>query len=252
MPGASGTTRIHVGGDGYAPMNRFINYEADAKRVFDVVASGGVAIIPGDLGYAVIGSTKAAMDLIHRTKKRVPEKLHGFTGDAKIEGEIHVLDDQARDFVRAVTEDFDLPLGVVAPARLDHPLIRRVDSELLPLATRDGTLNIVLNGGPLLESLARLCDTERTPIFGSSANISTRGVKARVADIEPEIIGMADLVIDHGVCRWYEGGRSSTIIDMRDYSVIRAGVSYGQIADIALRFFGITLPADHSIVWPGT
>lgn len=232
--------------------NRFFNYEADAKRAFEVVASGGVAIIPGDLGYAVIGSIKSAMDLIHRTKRRVPEKLHGFTGNAKVEREIHDLDDKARNFVEAVTYDFDLPLGVVAPANLDHPLIRRVDPGLLPLATRDGTLNIVLNGGPLLEALAQLCDTYQTAIFGSSANISTKGVKARVTDIEPEITDIADLVIDHGVCRWYEGGRSSTIIDMRDYSVIRAGVSYGQIADIAFRFFAIRLPPDNSIVWPGT
>jgi tRNA A37 threonylcarbamoyladenosine synthetase subunit TsaC/SUA5/YrdC len=233
-------------------VRRFYNIDHDAAAVFEVVKKGGIAIIPGSLGYAIVGSSYLAMETINRTKRRRPEKIHGFTGNRTIEKEVHETSSQAQEFIRAVTEDFDLPLGVVAPVRLDHPIIRNIDSRLLPLATRDGTINIVLNGGQLLESIARLCEKDVFPMFGSSANISTSGVKARIEDIEPEIIQAADLVIDYGVARWYEGGRSSTILDVRDFSVVRYGVSYGQIADIARRHFGIQLPEDPSIRWPGT
>jgi tRNA A37 threonylcarbamoyladenosine synthetase subunit TsaC/SUA5/YrdC len=223
-------------------LNQYFDVRGDARRAFDVTRNGGIAIIPGDLGYAIIGSTKDAMEKIHRTKRRVPEKLHGLTGNRKLQREIHVVSETAERLIEGVTEGFDFPLGVVAPARTDHRLLTQLHPELFAQATRDGTINIVLNGGSFLDELAALCDTYSTPVFGSSANISTLGVKFCVEDIEPEIKAVADLIVDYGLARWAMSGRSSTIIDVRTFDVIRFGVAFENIRDIAMRVCGIKLP----------
>ena len=42
----------------------------------------------------------------------------------------------------------------------------------------------------------------KKPTFGSSANISLTGSKFNVGDIEPELIEIADVVIDHGTSKY--------------------------------------------------
>ena len=78
-------------------------------------------------------------------------------------------------------------------------------------------------------------------MLGSSANLSLHGTKFRVQDIEPEVLRIADQVIDYGLMRWACYGKSSTMIDLRDYRVLREGACFDLICDLALRHFGISL-----------
>ena len=110
------------------------------------------------------------------------------------------------------------------------------------LSTRDGTLALLLNAGPLHDELARLSLQQSFPIFGSSANKSLGGSKFLLEDVEPEVRAIAGIEIDYGLCRYHNAIKiSSTIIDFVNWKVVRWGVCYEQIRDILLRFYKIDL-----------
>ena len=46
----------------------------DAARAFTVLKAGGIAIVPNDIGYSVLGGSRAALEKIFVTKRRPPTK----------------------------------------------------------------------------------------------------------------------------------------------------------------------------------
>lgn len=220
---------------------RLYDYESDAKKTFDIVANGGIAIIPMHVGYAIVGATGDAVRRIFKAKQRAPSKLNAITGCPELHRDLHIADERTRAVVDAITVQYDLPLGTVAPARLDHPMLRNVDPDILAQSTHEGTIAMLLGGGPFLNTLGRLSYENNLAILGSSANVSLHGVKFRASEIEPEIIAAADIVFDYGLMRWAAYGQSSTMLDLRDFSLVRKGACFDLISDLVQRHFGITL-----------
>ncbi|SFK78106.1 Sua5/YciO/YrdC/YwlC family protein [Falsiroseomonas stagni] len=222
-------------------MDRLLDIEADARRAFDAIRKGGIAILPMDVGYSLIGSGDAALRKIFDTKRRAPSKLNAMVGDQAIHREIHLLDTRQRAIVDAIVQDHGLPLGLIAPGRMDHPLLRALSPEMLARSTKDGTVLMLLNAGAFEEAIGRLSLRHGVPLFGSSANLSLSGTKFRVEDIEPEVLGIADVVIDYGLRKWHFYRQSSTLIDIRTVTATRKGSCFDVIADILARQFAITL-----------
>ncbi|WP_203076239.1 Sua5/YciO/YrdC/YwlC family protein [Falsiroseomonas ponticola] len=222
-------------------MDRQLDIEADARRAFDAIRRGGIAILPMDVGYSLIGSGEAALKRIFDTKRRAPSKLNAMVGDQAIHREIHLLDTRSRAIVDAIVQDHGLPLGLIAPGRMDHPLLQALSPEMLARSTKDGTVLMLLNAGAFEEAIGRLSLRHGVPLFGSSANLSLSGTKFRVEDIEPEVLAIADVVIDYGLRKWHFYRQSSTLIDIRTVTATRKGSCFDVIADILARQFGITL-----------
>ena len=80
--------------------------------------AGGIAIVPNDIGYSILGGSHAALRRIFATKGRAASKLNAMVGNADIQRELHILSPRGCDIVAAITEDYDLPLGCIAPAFL--------------------------------------------------------------------------------------------------------------------------------------
>ncbi len=135
-------------------------------------------------------------------------------------------------------------MGVIARYRPDHPLIQKIDPEMLASCTAEGTIGTLLNAGPINSGIGRLSREALHPVFGSSANLTGTGTKFRLQDIQPEIRAIADIEIDHGLRRAHVYGLSSTLINFEDMSVIRVGAYYELISDVLRRHFGVALPAD--------
>ena len=223
------------------------DYEDDARRVYDTLVAGGIGIIPTDVGYVILGVTGKAIWKIFEVKRRKPEKLNAMCGCLEMHRDLHVLDDDGRAVVSAIIGDADLPMGTVAPGRLDHPALAALERDVLDQTTDEGTIAMLLNAGPLLDTLARIAFADNRLVIGSSANISLRGVKFRAGDIEPEIREAADIVIDYGLSRWNRYGRSSTMIDVGRMRVVRYGSCFDLIDDLLRRRFDISLPPDPSV-----
>ena len=158
----------------------------DARRAFDVLSSGGIAIMPMDVGYTCSGGSAEALQKIFDTKGRTAEKRNAMIGDMAIHREVHVIDQRGRDVVKAVCEDHGLPFGPIAPCDLNHPIIRNLEPDAVPGSIKDNTVCMLVNAGSFHSEICRLSQENEFPIFGSSANKSMAGTKFQVEDIEPE------------------------------------------------------------------
>ena len=218
--------------------------EQEARDVLEVLDGGGIAIIPLNVAYAILARTEAAIRRIFEVKKRSYDKPSGMFGCAAASADLHIMDDEAQAIRKALVEEADLPFSIVADYRKDHPLLAKVEPFVLETSTKGPTMDMLLNAGPMHNALAELSHAQGTPVFGSSANQSLSGSKYTVQDIEPEVLAAADIVIDHGRCRdANDAGLSSTIIDFRNFNVVRAGCRFDQISAFLKDRFGRGLAA---------
>ena len=219
------------------------DYDGDAERAMEVVLGGGIAIIPSSVGYVILGATTDAINQTISAKQRGPSKLNAVIGCAAMHAAVHLLDGHNRRIVRTITQDYDLPMGTVAPADMNHPMFQNVDPSVIERTTLGGTLAMLLKAGPLMDKMAQLSFEANTLVVGSSANLSLKGTKFRVEDIEQEVIDAADIVVDYGLMRWSNYRKSSTMINVHDFSIVRYGSCFDLISDILQRHYNITLPA---------
>ncbi len=214
----------------------------DAKRAFDVLRRGGTAIVPHTIGYAALGGSGSALRRIFDAKRRGASKRNAMVANLAIQNDVHRCSPRGRDIVSAIVEDYDLPLGCIAPYRVDHPMLARLDAETSAASTQDGTLAMLLNAGRFHAQLTRLSQEAVFPLFGSSANLSLSGTKFKVEDIEPEIIAIAEIVIDHGLQPFHPYRASSTLLNVETLEVPRFGSCYADISYILMRHFRVDLP----------
>lgn len=221
-----------------------INPLDDAQKVFEVLKSGGIAIIPANVGYGIVAVDPNALRRIFVTKKRQPHKRHAMMGSYALHQEIHNLDSHAAGLVRLLAVDLDLPVGVVAPYHREHPIIRNLPPDILAESTIDGTLAMLVNGGRLQDEICRLATDVGLCVLGSSANITGMGSKSLVEEIEYEVRSAADVIIDYGRQKFAYPRASSTMIDFQNMRLLRYGACYDVIQDATRRFYGIKWPDD--------
>lgn len=214
----------------------------DAKRAFEALSRGGIAIVPHNIGYAVLGGSGPALRRIFETKRRGASKRNAMIANLAIQNDVHLCSPRGLDIVRAIVEDYHLPLGCIAPCRLDHPMLARLGAEALAASTQDGTMAMLLNAGAFHTEMTRQSQEANFPLLGSSANLSLSGTKFKVEDIEPEIIAIADVVIDHGLQPFHPYRASSTLLNVETLEVVRFGSCYTDIAYILKRHFRVDLP----------
>ena len=218
--------------------------QGDAKRAMDVILNGGIAIIPSYVGYVILGATTEAINKTIEVKERGPSKLNAVIGCASMHAALHVLEGRNREIVRTITQGYDLPMGTVAPADLNHPMMKNLDTEVFERTTLGGTIAMLLNAGPLMDAMAELSFEAGQLVVGSSANLSLHGTKFRAQDIEPQVLNAADIVIDYGLMRWANYGRSSTMVNVHDFSVVRYGSCLDLINDVLQRHYDFKLPPE--------
>src|SRR6476619_4260364 len=175
----------------------------EAQRIKDVIVDGGVAILQGDVGYGLLPATPTAARKTFDVKMRARHKRHGMLGCREFRLEAQTLEQTKQDMIDAITIDYDLPLGVIAPIRLDHPVVKSIEPETFKASSVDGTMAMLHNNGALSDELARLSLEDGIAFLGSSANLSGTGVKFRVQDLQPEVIDQADLVVDYGLAKYH-------------------------------------------------
>jgi len=214
-----------------------------ARQVFDRIRSGGIAIIPLDVAYAIVGHGEAAVRRMFEAKQRTFAKANGVFGSFDLLREILVVEPRHQDIVRAVTADHDLPMSVVAPYRADHPMVAALTPFVLARTTQNDTMDMLMNAGPFHNALAELSMAHRLAIVGSSANASLTGSKFELAEVDPQVKAAADIAVDGGRCKYANPERiSSTIVRFPDLTVLRYGCCYADIRGIFARDFGIELP----------
>ncbi len=217
---------------------------ADGRQVHDTALAGGVAIFKADVGYAIVGHTEPAIRRIYEAKQRSFSKPCGMFGSYDIFLEVIDIDERARDFVRAVIFDHHLPISIVAPFRVGHPLFRDVAPFVLANASKAGTMDVLMNAGPTHDEIARRALETLKPVFGSSANRSLTGSKFQFGDVEREVVDATTLALDRGASKYSNPrGLGSSIIDLRTFRPVRVGIVFEQLQAIARQHFRIDIPS---------
>ena len=216
----------------------------DAARVFEVIRNGGVAIFPVSVGYAIVGHADDAIERMYKAKERSFDKPCGNFGDWELFNAIVEVSDQAREIVRVITQDHDLPFSIVGPFIADNPVAKSLPPFSFKNSTKLGTMDLLMNAGPLHDEIARLARENNFAVVGSSANVSLTGSKFVFEDIEAQVRDVADITIDYGLGPYHnDQGLGSTIIDLVSYETIRVGCVYDQICDIIKDGFDVDLKA---------
>ena len=221
-----------------------LDIKGDARRVIDILKTGGIALLPNDTGYALCGTSTQALKRIFETKRRGSHKRNALIGDLQTQRELHAFEPRAQAMVDALIVEHDLPLGVVGSFRPDHPLMRKLEPELLRASSAAGTIAVLVNSGTFHAEVTRLSREEAVPILGSSANLSGTGTRFRVEDVPEELRKIADITVNHGLRRCHVYRRAGTIINFATMQVIRIGAYYELISDVLKRQFGVELPSD--------
>ena len=215
---------------------------ADIAQLFETLASGGFAIVPLDVAYAVVATTAGGIRSIFETKRRSYDKPSGMFGNCRLSREIHLMDEKRHAMVRGIIDDERLPFSVVAPFRADHPLFAAIDPFVMKNSSKGGTLDMLLNAGQFHDAIADGSVARCTAVFGSSANLSLSGSKYRYEDIEPAIRDAAAVSFNYGQSKYaHPDGLSSTIIDFTNFTVVRVGHCFDQLARAFATRFGVTL-----------
>ncbi|MBX3643833.1 MAG: Sua5/YciO/YrdC/YwlC family protein [Rubrivivax sp.] len=229
------------------PTSGRLDIEGDARRVIDIVKTGGIALLPNDTGYALCGTSMDPLKKIYDTKKRGSHKRNAMAADLETQRELHTLSARAQQMVEAIVVDHDLPLGVIGSFRPDHPLLLKLGDDTVRKSTAVGTIATLLNAGPLHAAVCKLSREEVVPLFGSSANLTGTGTKFRVEDIQPELREIVDITIDYGLRRYHFYRRAGTLINFDTLEVVRIGACYELIAGVLKRWFNVDLPADPGV-----
>lgn len=215
----------------------------DARVAFRILRSGGVALLPFSVSYAIFATTALAVERIYALKNRPSSKPNGVIGNLDVFNEVMLTEARDRELVECITIEHDLPLSVVAPFRAEHPWLQSAEWGGLRRSSKNGTIDLLINAGPMHNELARLSWETGVALFGSSANKSLSGSKFELHEIEAELKAGCDIVIGYGrsryANRWAVG---STIIELPGWRVLRFGACYEQQAEIVRKRFRVELP----------
>lgn len=215
------------------------NIEADATRVLDMLETGGVALFPADVGFAIVGSHEAAIERIYAAKQRSYDKACGMFSNWAMVQDLALLGARELAMVDSVIRKHRLPLSIVTPFRTEARFFARLSPRTRTLSSRGDTIDMLLNAGALHDAIATESYRRGVPVLGSSANQSLSGSKYRLADVEEPVRHAADIVIDYGPTRYsHPAGMGSTIIDLPSCRPIRKGILFDAICDVLAAEFG--------------
>jgi L-threonylcarbamoyladenylate synthase len=174
---------------------------ADAKRLEECLAGGGVAIFPADTVYGLACDPlqREAVERLYALKGRPPERpaaVMFFTLQAALD-DLPELAKRERAAMRALLPG---PLTLLLPNR-EHRY---------PLAGGSDSLGLRV---PLLPQCLAALRMVQCPAMQSSANLSGDPEAQRISDISPALLKGADLTLDGGELP----GTASTVLDLREY-----------------------------------
>lgn len=215
----------------------------DARKAFQVMVSGGVAVLPLNVSYAIFAHTASGVERTYALKQRAQTKPNGVIGSWDIFRNVLLTTERDRALVQCITLDHNLPLSVIAPFDPQHDWLRTVEFGALRRATKALTMDLLMNAGDLHNHLARMSWEGAKPLMGSSANVSLTGSKFRLDDVQDSLKSGCDLVLGYGTSPYanrFDIG--STIIELPSWRVLRWGGCFEEQAALVHKHFGVELP----------
>ena len=129
------------------------NVKRDVLEAHQVLKSGGVIIVPTDVGYGLLSASAEGIDRAFAAKQRRPGHTLGIVGTYLQHSQLHILSDDPTEHQRklelthVLTRDMGATLGIVGKLRAEHPRLRQFSATTLARCTKEGTVGIAIPKG---------------------------------------------------------------------------------------------------------
>lgn len=200
-----------------------------AERVVDVIARGGLALVPFGVAYAFLTGSRTPLSRIYELKLRPPNKACPIlvSWDDFVDAADAAPTDIER--IRRVVEA-GLPVGVLVEPNWESAMVRSIPEDCLELLTNNGKLGLFMNMGGMSGNLLAAADRAGVRLFGSSANISGTGNSFSLEEVPESIVGAMDILCDAGTCTFANPDRlPSSIVDLATGQLTRRGILHEEI-----------------------
>lgn len=196
-------------------------------HALDVMARGGLALFRCNVGYALAGTTVAAVDRIYELKGRPRTKPCVTLGNRATMEEISSVWTEHAPLIRQLERASSV--GFITPLRRDADIFDSVDPELLRMCTKSGTIAIFLRMGLFIDALTAEAWRRGMLVVASSANTSGTGNCVRYNDVPDSITANVDVSLDGGEIYWTGPRLGSTVVDLNDLTVMRSAANSNEI-----------------------
>lgn len=207
-----------------------INIETDARRMYTLLADGGLALARTNTGYGLVGMKSDAVRRIYELKGRASEK------PCVTVGTMEILDDVAIDVpsdVRAWLAETvqTYPMALIARTNQRSVLLSSFEPFVASQCTKADTIATFFGVGELIARTAMIAKERGQLIVGSSANLAGTGNNYTLDAVPDSIRNAVDLEFDYGPAPFQSDRRlASTILDLTRGTFQREGVAFAQVA----------------------
>lgn len=204
--------------------------EADARRMYALLADGGLALARTNTGYGLVAMRSDAVRRIYALKGREASK------PCVTVGTMEILDDVATDIapdIRAWLSGAvkQWPMALIARTNLRSSLLPKWEPFVRSQCTKADTIATFFGVGDLIAGAATLAHAKGELIVGSSANLAGTGNNYTLDSVPDAIRNAVDLEFDYGVAPFTSDRRlASTILDVTRGTFQREGCAFEQVA----------------------
>ncbi len=200
-----------------------------AGHVVKVVTEGGLALVPFDVAYAFLASSRAALEKIYKLKLRSPQKACPML--VSWEQFLQFADGSADEIGRVnKLVQSGLPFGVLTNAVWDCEFARSIPEDCLEYLVSGDRVGLFMNMGGMSDRILSLATEKGVRIFGSSANLSGMGNSFALEDVPGQIVESMDIICETGSCKYANPERlPSSIVDIKTGQLTRRGILHDEI-----------------------
>jgi tRNA A37 threonylcarbamoyladenosine synthetase subunit TsaC/SUA5/YrdC len=202
---------------------------ADARRLYTLLADGGLALARTNTGYGLVAMRSDAVRRIYALKGRSAEK------PCVTVGTMAILDDVATGIEPATRGWLSdavarWPMAVIARTNRRSALLSSFEPFVASQCTKADTIATFFGVGELIARTATIAYEHGQLIVGSSANLAGTGNNYTL-DAVPDVIRNAvDLELDYGVAPFTTDRKlASTILDLTKGTFQREGVAFAEV-----------------------
>ncbi len=203
--------------------------ESDARHMYEVLLSGGLALARTETGYGLVAMRPQAVRRIYELKGRPAEK------PCVTVGSLPILDDVVTGIDLGTRQWLDRavrawPMALVARVNPSSRLLASFDAYQLGQCTKAGTIATFYGVGELISRTAEIARQDARLIVGSSANLAGTGNNYSLDAVPESMRSAADVVFDYGRSNYESKEKlASTILDVTTNQFLRRGMCFNQV-----------------------
>lgn len=203
--------------------------EADARRMYALLADGGLALARTNTGYGLVAMKSDAVRRIYALKGRSAQKPCVTVGTMAILEDVATgIDLETRGWLTGAAARW--PMAVIARTNRQSVLLKSFEPFVASQCTKVDTIATFFGVGDLIARTASIAYGNGQLIVGSSANLAGTGNNYTLDAVPDSIRNAVDLEFDYGIAPFTADQKlASTILDLTRGTFQREGVAFAEV-----------------------